>query len=164
MKFRAVIGSSGKRSIEMEWFGDGRVLLDGTERQIDFHPIEPGVYSLLVDGASHEVTVREEKKGFVVDVGGHLIPVKLQDPSKTAGPLAQEAEEGEAVISSPMPGRVIRVSIAEGDTVKAGQGVIVVEAMKMENELPVTKSGKVKKIAVKIGDAVEAGQELVVVE
>ena len=128
---------------------------------VDWRELGPGHYSLLVDGRSYEVFVGEEKKGFSVEINGHLIPVRPEGP---AGKRPAEEEGGPAVLVSPMPGRVIGVKISPGDTVKAGQGLLVVEAMKMENELAAPKSGKVTKIAVKVGDTVEAGQELVRIE
>ncbi|HEY2744162.1 MAG TPA: biotin/lipoyl-containing protein, partial [Polyangia bacterium] len=67
-------------------------------------------------------------------------------------------------IQSPMPGKIVKVLVAVGDEVKSGQGVVVVEAMKMENELKSPKDGKVKAVAVKEGQPVEAGQTLVTLE
>ena len=162
MRYEAVIGG-GRRRIEVEPLGEGRYRVGTEERQVDQVLFEGGVYSLLIDGASYEVTVRDEKKGFLVEIGAHLIPVRLDDPSQSPGKAAGEAMEGEAVLSSPMPGRVVGIKVQEGELVKAGQGVILVEAMKMENELHSPKGGQVKKIAVRVGDAVEAGQELVVI-
>ena len=126
----------------------------------DYRVLGPGHYSLLINGRSYELFVRSDKKGFLVEVDGHLIPVRPD-----AGPVVKEAEgSGPAVIESPMPGRVIGIKVAVGDTVKAGQGVVVVEAMKMENELQAPKAGKVTKVSVTVGQTVEAGQELVVID
>jgi biotin carboxyl carrier protein len=126
--------------------------------------IEDGVYSLIVDGHSHEVAVREDKKGFTIEIGAHAIPVKLEDPFKAKSASGKGGLEGEAVIASPMPGRVVGLKVDVGQTVKEGDGVVLVEAMKMENELHAPKEGKVKSILVKVGDAVEGGQDLVVIE
>ncbi len=160
MKFNAVVGES---SFEIEKIKDDVFRINGKEVAIDLLLISPGLYSLIVDGQSHEVFVRDEKKGFTVEVGGHLIPVRLQDPFAGKGGKG-DAIEGEAVIQSPMPGRVVNLKVAEGDPVAEGQGIVVVEAMKMENELQSPKTGKVKKLLVQVGQAVEAGQDLVVVE
>ena len=161
MKFEAVIGS---RSIGVEKIDEKRFRIGDSEQLIDIQVIEPGVYSLIVDGHSYEAAVREEKKGFVVEIGAHAIPVRLQDPTQVRSGGAKEFAEGEAVIESPMPGRVVTIKVQVGATVQEGEGIIIVEAMKMENELHAPKGGKIKSIAVKVGDAVEAGQELVVIE
>jgi len=124
----------------------------------DYRVLGPGHYSLLVEGRSYEVFVREEKNGYRVEVDGHLIPVR----SPQVAVVSEKAEgNGPETITSPMPGRVILVKVKEGDSVKAGEGLVVVSAMKMENELVATRSGKVARIAVKEGETVEAGQELV---
>ncbi len=128
----------------------------------DYRVLGPGHYSLLIDGRSYEVFVRSDKKGFLVEVDGHLIPVSPQGASGTAA--TAEEKGGLQVICSPMPGRVIGIKVAVGDSVKSGQGIIVVEAMKMENELQASRAGKVISLKVKVGDTVESGQELVVIE
>ncbi len=162
MKFEAHVGS-GKTSISVERIDEKKFRLGGVERQVEIQVLDPGVYSLIVDGHSYEAAVREEKKGFVVEIGAHAIPVRLDDPTQ-ARSGAKEAVDGEVVIESPMPGRVIAIKVELGATVQEGEGIVVVEAMKMENELHSPKNGKIKKITVKVGDAVEAGQELVVIE
>ena len=159
-----VIGSGRSRKLEIEQLEQGKFRVDGRERQVDFFQIAPGVYSILMDGVSHEVAVREEKRGTVAEIRGHLIPVCLEDSLKGAAKGAGPLHEGEAVITSPMPGRVVGIKAQVGQTVKAGEGVILVEAMKMENELHSPKEGKIKTISVKVGEAVEAGQELAVIE
>lgn len=125
----------------------------------DYRILGPGHYSILVDGRSYEVFVRKEKNRYLVEVNGHLIPVEqkisLGSSDETAGPQS---------ICSPMPGRVIGIKFQEGESVEAGEGVVIVEAMKMENELVTPKSGKIEKILVKVGTTVEAGQELVRIE
>jgi biotin carboxyl carrier protein len=164
VKFIALVDGGSNRRIEIEKIEDGKFRIDGKEREVSVEVLEDGVYSLIVDGQSYEAAVRQEKKGFVVDIGAHTIPVKLEDPfkAKTAG--AKGGVEGEAVIASPMPGRVVGLKMTVGQAVKEGEGVVLVEAMKMENELHSPKDGKIKSILVKVGDAVEGGQDLVVIE
>lgn len=127
----------------------------------DYRILGPGHYSLLIDGRSYEVLVRSDKKGYWVEVDGHLIPVRSE---QGGGEPKDKEETGPAVIESPMPGRVIGIKVAEGARIETGQGVIVVEAMKMENELVSPQAGIVKKIAVQLGQTVEAGQELMRIE
>jgi biotin carboxyl carrier protein len=160
MKYDILIGTE-KITIEE---ADGGFLVNGVKKEVNVEVLEPGVYSLIVDGRSYEVAVRDEKKGFSVEFESHLIPVKIEDPFKPKGAAGVAAGEGEAVITSPMPGRIVGIKVELGQMVKEGDGVILVEAMKMENELHALKSGKVAKIEVKVGDAVEAGQDLVTIE
>jgi biotin carboxyl carrier protein len=109
-----------------------------------------------VDGAAPDLTVTLDNVS---------VPVKLQSArAKVAGRAAAPPKTGPAAVQSPMPGKVVKMLVAVGDAVKAGQGVVVVEAMKMENELKSTRDGKVKSISVKEGQAVEAGQSLVLLE
>jgi pyruvate carboxylase subunit B len=105
-----------------------------------------------VDGAAPDLTVT---------VDNVSTPLKLTSArAKVAGRAAPAVKVGPASVQSPMPGKVVKVLVAVGDEVKAGQGVVVVEAMKMENELKAPKDGKVKAISVKEGQPVEAGQTL----
>ena len=154
----------GKRKIAVEKVDDRHLKVDGINREVEAQALSPGVYSLLVDGSSYEVVVREEKKSFLVDVGGHTLPVKWEDPLKAVSLEKENFLEGEDIIVSPMPGRVVGIKVRVDQDVKQEEGLITVEAMKMENELHATKQGKVKKILVKVGDAVEAGQELIIIE
>ncbi|MBI4374256.1 MAG: hypothetical protein HY542_05205 [Deltaproteobacteria bacterium] len=115
---------------------------------------------MLVDGNSYEVFVREKNGAYQVDLKGHLIEIQPVDQPQGVTPVPSKIGK----VVSPMPGRVIGIKIAEGDVVGLGDGLIVVEAMKMENELTSPKAGKVVKILVKVGQTVESGQELVVIE
>ncbi len=164
MKFTALVDGGGANRISIEKIEDGKFRVGEKEREVSVEVIEDGVYSLIVDGQSYEVAVREDKKGFVIEMGAHVIPVKLEDPFKAKSAPGKGAVEGEAVISSPMPGRVVGLKVEAGQSVKEGEGVVLVEAMKMENELHAPKDGKVKSILVKVGDAVEGGQDLLIIE
>ncbi|MBI2500560.1 MAG: biotin/lipoyl-binding protein [Deltaproteobacteria bacterium] len=130
-------------------------------KEKDYRVLGPGHYSLLVHGLSYEVFVRSGKKGYLVEVGGHSIPVFLGD---STGKGNGEEPNGSAEIISPMPGRVIGIKKKEGEEVRSGEGVLVVEAMKMENELVSSRSGRVVKIHVVVGDRVESGQVLARIE
>ena len=105
-----------------------------------------------VDGAAPDLTVTVDNRSM---------PLKLHTArAKVAGRAAPAARSGPSAVQSPMPGKVVKVLVAAGDEVKSGQGVVVVEAMKMENELKAPRDGKVKSVSVKEGQAVEAGQTL----
>lgn len=122
--------------------------------------VEPGVYSILVDGASHEVRVEAGQ----VTVGNRRFDYQIDDPRqwKRSGDAA--GGQGRAAILAPMPGKVVRILVAAGDAVEAGQGVVVVEAMKMQNEMKAPRAGRVAAIHVKENDSVVAGAVLVVID
>ena len=165
MKYQALLGAGASpKKLEVEQLPDGKIRIGDKILSVHVEVLDPGIYSLIIDGASYEVSVRDEKKGFMVEVGPHLIPVRLEDPFKSQSAQGKDTIEGEVVIGSPMPGRVVGLQVTVGQEVQEGEGVVLVEAMKMENELHTPKTGKVTKILVKIGDTVEAGQDLVVIE
>ncbi len=145
--------------------GDRLVLeADGRRIEADFVRLPDGeVYSLLVDGRSHVVRVSPSAEGLEVELRGSVIPVEVKHPlermlQSVGG--ARAASRGETV-SAPMPGVVVALRVAPGDMVCAGQAVVVVEAMKMQNELTVAHDGRVTQVLVAERAAVAAGQALV---
>jgi len=130
------------------------VLADGAVRRIDVRRPEPGVLNLLMEGRSVECGVVPTDEGFDIDVSGAFAEVQVVDPRKKA--LRTAAGAGGGALRTQMPGRVVRVLVAEGDQVEKGQPMVVVEAMKMENELKAPAAGAVRRLLVKPGDLVEA--------
>jgi biotin carboxyl carrier protein len=116
--------------------------------------VEPGVFSVIEDGVVREARV----DGNIVTIAGRRYETK-QALVRTSA-----AAQGGHTIKSPMPGKIVRVLVALNDNVVAGQGVIVVEAMKMQNELKTTRAGRVSTLNAKENDTVEAGAILIVVE
>jgi biotin carboxyl carrier protein len=169
MTFDIEIGGRSRTvSVERVSGGHFRVTLDGTPHEVDAARTDEFALSLLVDGgSSREVVVsRGALPGeLLVGIEGRTVSVAVNG-RRTRGGGGDGAGHGhgEAVIAAPMPGRVVRVLVAPGDEVAAKQGVVVVEAMKMENELRSPKAGRVKEVAVAAGASVEAGRVLVVVE
>jgi biotin carboxyl carrier protein len=144
--------------------GDRLVVESGGRHiEADFVRLPDGeVYSLLIDGRSHVVRVSPAPDGLEVEVRGAVIPVEVKHPLEkllqaTSGGRA--ASRGETLLA-PMPGVVVAVHVKPGDPVKAGQAVIVVEAMKMQNELTVSHDGVVSEVLVTERAAVSAGQPL----
>ena len=137
---------------------------DGRKIEADFVRLPDGeVYSLLIDGRSHVVRVVPSEDGLDVELRGSVIPVEIRHPLEKmlqATSLTRSASRGETV-AAPMPGVVVGVRVAVGDHVRAGQAVIVVEAMKMQNELAVVHDGVVAEVLVGERTAVSAGQPLV---
>ena len=126
----------------------------------DIIEVEPGVYSVILNGASYEVRVSAGE----IFINGHSYPFEPVDPRQWKRPGSGAGVQGRAAIVAPMPGKIVRVLVAEGDPVEAGQGILVVEAMKMQNELKAPRAGRVTSIAVKAGDGVNAGAVLATVE
>jgi len=125
----------------------------------DILVVEPGVYSVLVGGASYEVRV----SGGEAFIDGHRYNIETEDPRQWKRSGSGAGVHGPAAIVAPMPGKIVRVLVAEGDEVEAGQGIVVVEAMKMQNELKAPRAGRVTSLRVKTGDSVNAGAVLATV-
>ena len=143
--------------------GTYSVEIDGVQYEVDSHKLEADFYSILTGGRSYEVSVEITRDGYRVRHGAAEQLVTLSDPGRQAR-VDLAASQGSAAVVSAMPGKVVRVLVNEGDTVEAGQGVIVVEAMKMENEITAPRPGRVSSIAVQPDQTVESGAELLVIE
>jgi biotin carboxyl carrier protein len=145
---------------------DGRfaVALDGREQIVDAVRVDPLTWSLLIDGRSVEVTVVPDgSDAFAVGVESARIPVSLDGRRRWGRKDAAAGNAGERVVA-PMPGKIVRVLVAAGDRVAARQPLVVVEAMKMENELRAAAPGRVTDVRAVVGQSVDAGALLVIVE
>ena len=141
------------------------VTVDGREVRPDVANPEPDVLSVVLGGKSYEIKRQSTPAGTRIIIGDAVFDVQVSDPRSFRQRKRRGAsEEGPQKITSPMPGKVVRVLAPEGREVEAGQGVIVIEAMKMQNELKSPKKGKVQKIVAKEGAAVNAGDVLAIVE
>jgi biotin carboxyl carrier protein len=139
--------------------------LDGKEVHVDAVLPRRDVLSLLVDGHAFEVKREQTATDLHLWVGSTRFPVELRDPRSLRGRQSGAGDEkGPRKIVAPMPGRVVRLLLAEGADVDAGQGIVVVEAMKMQNEIKSPKKGIIKKITAAAGAAVNAGDVLAIVE
>lgn len=165
--------------------------LNGRSRSVSVERVQPGRFRVVVDGVA--AVVDAERVGsygvsLVFPDGGHesgavqlaptadagerlafwrgaTVPVTFNGRRSAAGGAAGGGRaQGEQKVSAPMPGRVVRVLVAEGDTVEARQPVVVIEAMKMENELRSPVAGRVRQVSTAAGTSVEAGRVLVVIE
>lgn len=140
---------------------DCRFQLDGSlVRDAGVENPEPGVYSVLMDGRSYDARVEETPGGLVVVIDGYRFEIEVRDPRRRTRGLGGRDGEGLQSLAAPMPGKVVRILSAPGDAVEAGQGIVVVEAMKMQNEMKALRPGKVLSVPVKEGDTVAAGQIL----
>jgi acetyl/propionyl-CoA carboxylase alpha subunit len=136
-------------------------LVDGRAMSVDVRLLEPGVMSLLLNGRQYRCVF----DGDGVVIGGRKYGFEVDDPRSLQGRRRMGAgTEGPRPVKAPMPGRVVRVLVNTGDEVGEGQGVVVIEAMKMQNELKAPKAGRVVRVGVGVGDTVGSGDVLVVVE
>ena len=144
------------------------VLFDGHEHRVDAVLIEPGRWSLLIGRApaSREVRVRNDRRGgWTVLIQGAAAPIRVGDARRRHGSASPSSlHVGPVHITAPMPGKVVRLLVGQGDAVDARQGVVVVEAMKMENELVAPAAGRVASIEVRSGQPVEKGAVLIILE
>ncbi|OGQ29914.1 MAG: hypothetical protein A3I75_04805 [Deltaproteobacteria bacterium RIFCSPLOWO2_02_FULL_50_16] len=165
MKFRAKV-QNNSYSLEVGFLDDSRykLCIGGENFEVDVCHPEEQVMSLIINGRSYEVYQSETEKESSYQVGSHTFVVQLEDPFEVKQGKGTKAEGGVKAVTSPMPGRIVSLRVKVGEKVEEGQGVIVVEAMKMENELMAPFKGIVKEIKVKEGAAVDSGQELVVIE
>ncbi len=121
---------------------------------------EPGVWSVVTGGASYEARV----EGDEIVIGGYRFRWEIDDPRQWKRSQGSAGIHGKIWLTAPMPGRIVRVLAAAGDQVTAGQGIVVIEAMKMQNELKAPRDGRVTAIEVKDDDRVNAGAILATIE
>ncbi len=159
-KMRTVeIGSDAART-------NGRVpcTIDGRALEADAVEVAPGIYSILIGGACFEARVEPDAMSLRVTIAGREYAAQIRDPRqwrRNRG-AALEAEGSQRVLA-PMPGKVVRVLVKAGEAVEIGKGILVVEAMKMQNEVRSPKSGKIDRVLVSEGQAVSAGEVLAIV-
>ncbi|MBI2116830.1 MAG: biotin/lipoyl-binding protein [candidate division NC10 bacterium] len=166
----AYIAASGGQEHRVDVRQDGErlhVRLDDREFPVDFLRVDPALYSLLIDGRSYEIDVLESEDALMVLVDGQPFQVEIQDEQQRrlrAAAGKGETKTGKRIVTAPMPGKVVKLLVKPGDAVQPGDGIVVVEAMKMENELKASTAGTVKEIRVEEGKAVSGGEVLVVIE
>jgi biotin carboxyl carrier protein len=160
-------GGHKRCTVELEPEGRGyRVLIDGVAVSADALVVATNTISILLDGQSFEVHVTPSLNGKIkLQTGPHEFTAELRDPRAWRGRRQGTVEaEGRQQIVAPMPGKVIRLLVNLGDEVAVGQGLVVVEAMKMQNEIRSPKKGKVERLQASVGQLVNAGEVLAWVE
>lgn len=161
MKFDVQIDGM-KRSVDFD-LSRREVAIDGRKIEADAALISPGVYSILLGGQSFEVTVEKSGEGLLLRTAEREFQMEISDPRFwRRGRGASVELEGRQEVAAPMPGKVVRVLAAQGQTVEAGQSLLVIEAMKMQNEIRSPKSGTVERLA-REGQTVTAGEILAIV-
>jgi biotin carboxyl carrier protein len=137
---------------------------DAPPREANVETPEPGVYSVLLGGRSYDAFVEDTPAGLVVTIEGYRFEIEARDPRRWSRRTAGAGSDALQSILSPMPGKVVRVLAAPGDVVVPGQGIVVVEAMKMQNELKSNRAGRVLTVATKEGATVTVGELLATIE
>src|ERR687895_177947 len=155
MRFRT-IANGLYETVEITGAGGRyRVTLGDRTVDLDARCPAPGLYSILLDGASYVVAVQHEDGAYVVDVRGESYVIQVDEETRAkirAG--AGAATAGRHIVKAPMPGKITHVSVRVRDAVQAGDSLVVIEAMKMENELKAASSGTVQEVRVDVGQPV----------
>lgn len=166
--FSRLAGEKEPTPLEVEPLGTNQyaVTLRGKRHIVDALTLDHGAVSLLVDGYSYSVELTEQENELSVLVNSQVTQVDIADERRLRLQAARAGffVSGKQTIVAPMPGKVVKLLVKAGDEVVEGQGLVVVEAMKMENELKSPKAGKVTQISVREGDAVEQNANLLTVE
>ncbi len=138
--------------------------VDAVESVADVEEVQPGVYSILLGNRSFEVKIEEGQQYYHVAVNGHRYEILVRDPRRLLAQGSGLEQAGSRTLIAPMPGKVVRLMVEVGCQVTAGQSLLVIEAMKMQNEVKSPKTGALLALHVAEGSSVSAGQALAVVE
>ncbi len=146
--------------------GSYRVKIADAEYELDVRRVGPTSFSILVSDRSFDLDVVRDGEEMMVAARGSATRVTLVDPTRHAQLLrtGRRAQAGPVEVKAMMPGRIVSVLVKEGDEVTHHQGLVVVEAMKMENELKSPKGGKIVQVRVSPGQTVEKGELLLIIE
>lgn len=164
MKLRVDVGDE---SLLLNLGDDGRYSLIANSEQTgaaSVIEVEPGVYSVILDHRSFRVHVAKKPGGFEVSAGSNRYFIAFSDPRDAAVDRTKNGADRPVEIRAQMPGKIIKLLAEEGATVTAGQGLIVVEAMKMQNEVKSPRDGTLVRIFAVEGGTVSAGDPLLIVE
>lgn len=152
----------------VEILSKNRVRVNDVEYEVDFESVSGQlVYTMLVDGKSYEAHIFEEDDAWHILMQGTLYSAQVMDEREKrlkAAASGAAGDEGEYVLRAPMPGLIVKVPVKEGDEIKKGDVLVILESMKMQNELKAPRDGKVKRVQVKQGESVEQKQTMMVVE
>jgi biotin carboxyl carrier protein len=161
------ITTIGETEFIVEVLDKRHVSVNGQVMEVDFENISgQPVYSLVIDGKSYEAYVYEVEDEWQVLLLGQEYPIKVQDEREkrlTTAAGGAVAESGEFHLKAPMPGRVVAVAVQPDQEVAKGDVLVILESMKMQNELQSPRAGKVTRVRVKAGETVEQRQTLVTV-
>jgi pyruvate carboxylase subunit B len=157
----------GQHEYEIEIVGE-QVFVDGERIEVDLRQSgAPELYSLLFNGRSYEMLIEAERFNYGVTLRGERFEVQVEDERTrrlNAGRKLPAMPAGELAVTAPIPGLVVKVLVNAGDAIQEGQALVILEAMKMENEIRALRSGVIKKVEVAAGQRVEQNGILLVLE
>ena len=159
MRFEIELGGKA-RTVELSRAdGQWRFATDGRQVKADAVEIAPGTFSIVIGGRVLEARVEGSTSELRIHIEGEEHSASLRDPRRwRRGDAARLESQGRQQVLAPMPGKIVRVLVKAGENIEVGQGIVVVEAMKMQNEVRSPKKGKIERIVVAEGQTVSAGQ------
>ncbi len=163
MKYITTI--NGKR-FEIDVDKTGRLLVNGEPREVDFRALDTALFSMIIQDKSYELVIEERDESVQISMHGRALTGEVLDEraqlllTRKAGTAGGS---GEVSIKSPMPGLIVAILVAEGDVVKQGQTIVILESMKMQNELKAPREGTVQRISVHPGQTVEQNKLLITI-
>jgi len=161
MKYVTIINNE---QFEIEIDKDGAITLNGEPRQVDFYALGASLYSVITDAVSWQVVVEEEQDQIDILMGGRLYETQVLD--ERALLMAQRRGGlggGSGELTAPMPGLIVKVTVAKGEHVTQGQTVVILESMKMQNELKSPIDGVVESVHVEDRQTVDKNATLIVI-
>lgn len=161
MKYVTIVND---KQYEIDIERDGTIKVNGEPRSIDFLPLDSSLFSVIMSNESYELVIEERDGRVDVQMGGRLYETEVLD--ERAQLLASRrggigADSGEISIKSPMPGLIVAVPVSEGEEVTKGQTLVILESMKMQNELKAPREGTVQRVSVQAGQSVEQNKLLI---
>lgn len=159
MKYTTIVNDI---QFEVEILKDGKVMVNGNVHEVDFVSLHESLYSIIQDSKSYEIAIEEERGSYEVLLGGRLYEARVLD--QRALLMAQRKgglTAGTGEVNSPMPGLIVEVLVNVGDEVTQGDTVVILESMKMQNELKAPRDGTVQTISCEAGQSVEKGNLLI---
>lgn len=159
MKYTTIINN---KQFEVEIKKDGAVMVNGEPHEVDFLGLEESVYSIIQNSRSYEIAIEENQGKYELQMGGRLYEATVLD--QRALLMAQRKGgliAGSGEVTSPMPGLIVEVLVSVGDEVAQGDTVIILESMKMQNELKAPCDGVVQAVSCKPGQTVDKGDLLI---
>ena len=158
----------GGRVHKVVLLADGTAQVDGRPISADIRTLSPGIVSILLtlpDGTTRSFRcIADAGDDPAVLIDGQRIPYQVADPRSLRAVSSSASDSGPRPLKAPMPGRIVRVLVAAGDVVVAGQGCVVIEAMKMQNELKAAKAGTIARLSATVGETVPTGTTLLIIE
>lgn len=155
------IGIENPPKVDKESF---KIILNNRTHLVDFIEIEPGRFSLIIDGRQSMVRLKNQKDSTLVITEKGALEVLVRRGMIAGERLKVKGKKGEEIIKAPMPGLIVALKAEEGKEIKMGEALLILEAMKMQNELRSPINARVSKVLVEEGKTVDKGEKLIVLE